>query len=73
MPTRPAPEYGSIDPPCYTLDEFLQTHKIARSTYYELRGRGETPREIRAGRKVLISAEAAREWRERMAKAPGKE
>jgi hypothetical protein len=47
----------------YTIDGFCEAHNLPRSTYYELKRRGQSPREMRAGRRVLISREAAAEWR----------
>ncbi len=56
-------------PRAYTIDTFCRTHEISRSEYYLLRKRGLAPAEIRLGRKVLISVEAAAKWRERMEQA----
>jgi hypothetical protein len=42
---------------------FCESHGISRSTYYNLKALGGAPREMRVGRRVLISEEAAVEWR----------
>jgi len=51
------------DPKAYTIPGFCRDHNIPESTYYELRKRGQGPREMRAGRRVLITQEAAADWR----------
>jgi hypothetical protein len=44
--------------------------EICKATYYNLRNAGKGPREIRAGRRVLITYEAEADWqRERLAEA----
>ena len=45
------------------LAEFCKEHGICRQTFYNLRAKGEAPRVMRVGRKVLVSAEAAADWR----------
>lgn len=49
---------------CFTVEEFCATHRISRTTYYELKKQGLGPREIVIGSRRLISVEAAAEWRE---------
>ena len=46
-----------------SISQFCSDHAISRSTLYELWARNEGPRKMTVGRKVLISAEAAAEWR----------
>lgn len=46
-----------------TIAEFCRVHRICRATFYKMVRRGEVPRIIRVGRRVLISAEAVKEWR----------
>jgi hypothetical protein len=46
----------------YTLAQFLKKVNLPHSTYYQLRKQKRTPREIRFGRKILISHESAIEW-----------
>jgi hypothetical protein len=47
----------------FTINEFCETHRISRSMLYLMWGEGTGPRFMRAGRKRLISMEAARDWR----------
>ena len=51
-------EYGA-----YTVAQFCERHNISLGFYYTLRNRNEGPREMRVGKKVLISREAAADWR----------
>ena len=50
-------------PLAFSINAFCEVHHVSRSEYYVLRNRGLAPREMRLGRKVLISAEAAARWR----------
>jgi hypothetical protein len=50
-------------PPVYTVSEFCHQHHISVGMYYKLRAAGLAPREMVLGRRRLISAEAAAEWR----------
>jgi hypothetical protein len=63
----------SRDPPperlAYTFDEFCQAHSMSRAHLYNLIKRGEGPEIMRAGKKVLITAEAAAAWRAKSASA----
>jgi predicted DNA-binding transcriptional regulator AlpA len=52
-----------IDPDAVSIENFCRRHSISTAWYYELRRRGRGPRELRIGRKVLITREAAAEWR----------
>lgn len=47
----------------YSLHEFCAMVDISVSMYGKLRRQGLAPREIRLGRRVLISTEAMAEWR----------
>jgi hypothetical protein len=48
----------------FTIDEFCARNgPISRAHYYNLRKDGLGPREMHAGSRVLISAEAAADWR----------
>jgi hypothetical protein len=58
QPRGPPPEDD-----CFTIAEFCARHKFTRQFYHELRKLGLTPREIRLGTRVLISREAAIQWR----------
>jgi hypothetical protein len=52
-----------ITPVIYTIGEFCTAHRISRSQLYKLWREGAGPRVKRVGTKVLITAEAAAEWR----------
>lgn len=45
---------------------FCQDHGISRAHFYNLLKRGDGPAVMKVGRRTLISAEAAVEWRRRM-------
>lgn len=48
----------------YTVAQFCAAHgDLSRTLFYELKKAGEGPRTFKAGRKTLISVEAAIEWR----------
>ena len=51
-------------PVAYTIREFCRAHRISVTLYYELRKKGLGPREKRVNTHVIITDEAAREWRE---------
>jgi hypothetical protein len=48
-----------------TLREFLADNKFSRAEWYRIPAE-DRPRVVRIGRKILISAESAAEWRARM-------
>lgn len=50
----------------FDIPAFCKTHSISRALLYKLIREGKGPRLIKAGRRTLISFEAAQEWRERM-------
>ncbi len=50
----------------YSVAEFCREHGISRGLFYRLLREGRGPRVIKAGRRTLISREAAEEWRRRM-------
>ena len=47
----------------YTISEFCQAHRISRAYYFKLRHQGLAPREMHVGTRVIISGEAAADWR----------
>lgn len=51
----------------YPILEFCRRHGFSRSHYYDLPAE-DRPREMRVGKRVLISKEDAAEWRARMAR-----
>ena len=50
----------------YSVLDFCREHGISRGLFYSLLREGRGPRIIKAGRRTLISQEAAEEWRRRM-------
>jgi len=49
-----------------SVAEFCRQHGISRGTFYKLLGENRGPKVVKIGRRTLISAEAAEEWRRRM-------
>jgi hypothetical protein len=47
----------------YSISEFCRRHNISHGTYYNLKNRGLGPREARAMSRVIITKEAAADWR----------
>jgi hypothetical protein len=47
----------------YSIPEFCAAHRISESMYYKIRAAGQGPREARALSKVIITKEAAADWR----------
>jgi hypothetical protein len=56
----------SAETEAFTIQQFCQAHGISRALFYILKRQNRGPSLMRVGRRVLISVEAAREWRERM-------
>ena len=54
---------GAGDHLALSIDEFCARHSISRAHYYNLKKAGLGPREMPLGTRVLISVEAAAEWR----------
>lgn len=53
----------------FTIQEFCEAHGgISRVLLYRLWSEGRGPRVIRLGRRVIISEEAAADWRKQMEK-----
>ena len=59
----------------FDIPSFCQAYGIGRSTLYRLWREGAGPVVMRVGRRVLISREAADDWRKRLeaASLPGPE
>ncbi len=49
-----------------SVPEFCQDNRISRSHLYNLLRQGKGPRIIKAGRRTLVTQEAAAEWRHRL-------
>jgi hypothetical protein len=46
-----------------TIPEFCHRHRISVPFYYKLRLQGLAPREMRVGKRVLVTHESAADWR----------
>jgi len=60
---RPEVTGRSVPRGAYTIPQFCASHGFSRATYYNLKARGEAPAEMYVLGRVLISVEAAKEWR----------
>jgi len=49
-----------------SIKQFCDDHGISRNLFYNLEKKGLTPKTIELGKRRLISAEAAAEWRKAM-------
>lgn len=47
----------------YTIAEFCEEHRVSRTHLYMMVKAGKGPRLMKLGRRVLISVEAAADWR----------
>jgi len=61
---------AQISPFAFTVPEFCAAHRISRALFYILARKGHGPAVMKAGRRTLISHEAAKEWRRRMEAEP---
>lgn len=50
----------------FSVPEFCFAHNICRATLFNLLKAGAGPKLLKVGRRSLITADAAREWRERL-------
>ena len=50
----------------FTVAEFCDAHRISRAKLYQLWQEGIGPRVMRVGNKVLITVEAAADWRQKL-------
>jgi hypothetical protein len=60
---------GPQDRAAFTIAEFCEAHRISRSKLYQLWAAGIGPRFMKVGVKVLISIEAAADWRRQSERA----
>src|SRR5262245_61474916 len=65
MPGRKVKAMRTVRQPndLYTIETFCDANAMSESTYYALKRDGLGPREIKIGKKILISPEAEAEWR----------
>jgi len=68
MSNRPSDGDDAVD--AYSIATFCKKHNISESFYHKLRNQGLGPATMRLGTRVLITKEAARQWRKRRAEAP---
>jgi hypothetical protein len=52
-----------MEPTAYSIPEFCDAHRISRAHYFNLQKAGEGPRVMHVGARVIISREAAADWR----------
>ena len=60
---KPAPVVLVPNAEAFSIPEFCAAHRISESMYYKIRAAGQGPREARALSKVIITKEAAADWR----------
>jgi hypothetical protein len=54
---------SDVENTCFNIEEFCKAHRISRAMLYKLWNQGLGPRTMRTGKRVLITVEAAAEWR----------
>jgi hypothetical protein len=47
----------------HSIESFCRANGISMTTYFVLKRKGKAPREMRAGKRVLITPEAEADWR----------
>ncbi|MBJ9675245.1 hypothetical protein [Burkholderia gladioli] len=50
----------------YTIPQFCAAYHFSRVYYYTLKAQGKAPKELRFGRRVVITRKCAEEWEARM-------
>jgi hypothetical protein len=60
---KSGPAKSTEERDAYSILEFCRRHNISHGTYYNLKNCGLGPREARAMSRVIISKEAAADWR----------
>lgn len=61
--------YGYAPQATFTVPQFCGTHNVSKTHLYALFKAGRGPRTMKVGRRTLISAEAAADWRRAMEQA----
>jgi hypothetical protein len=54
----------------YRIPEFCRRNGFSQAMYFKIAAAGDGPRVMRVGKRVLISREAAAEWRRSREEAP---
>lgn len=62
---KPPPKPAAPPPPrlAMNIPEFCEAFRISEDFYFKLKRQGQGPREMKVGKRTLISVEAANEWR----------
>ena len=47
----------------YTIEDFCERNRISEAMYFKLKRQGHAPREMKLGKKILITPEAEADWR----------
>lgn len=55
--------FAAVEQQAYSIVQFCAAHGISRATFYNLIDRGEAPRTMKVGARMLVSREAAADWR----------
>lgn len=55
--------HGQTSQAAYTIAEFCDAHRISRTHLHNMTKAGRGPRVMKVGRRVLITPEAAADWR----------
>jgi predicted DNA-binding transcriptional regulator AlpA len=66
---RPEVTGRKIPRAAFTIPEFCAAHGFSRATFYNMQAKGEGPAVMHVLGRVLISAEAAQEWRRQRTEA----
>lgn len=56
-------DHHPIEREAFTIREFCRAHRISEPLYFKMKKMGKGPREMHALGRVMISIEAAAEWR----------
>jgi predicted DNA-binding transcriptional regulator AlpA len=57
------PKADTTERKAFTIDEFCAAHRISRAMFYKLGKQNRGPRLKHVGKRVIITDEAAAEWR----------
>jgi hypothetical protein len=58
--------FVGLPPAAFSISSFCVAHDLSESFFHKLKKEGKTPREMRVNGRILISHEAAAEWRAAM-------
>ena len=47
----------------YTIEIFCERNRMSEAMYFKLKRQGKAPREMKIGKKILITPEAEADWR----------